>query len=732
MTAGLDLERRLTTWFEDQAPATAPDRVLAASLERVATLPQRRSIGRRAGWAWEGLSRRRRVAIVLAGTVALLVGTLAVGAWLVQQLPRPPALVVIVADGTFPDPVGLTVQAVEADGSTRTLGSWTAEILGGSYSDGGGVALSADGHLAVPVSMPAGTSEFRIVDLRDPSVPPRTPDAESMFGAWGPGDRFAMIVNAGGYVAYDAHTGASVTVATQGPGPREIAFRPVWTSDGSGIHANGVPGATNGFGVLRLDGTTVPGALPEFPTGLGPRRTAPDGARIQCSLGEDFGCEDEVAISRNTTDGSTELWLDDRPDVRIADFATTVDGDGLWLLLETVAPTARTVTLVHRTSDGGERPVTMFEGEPDDPDEASYFPAASIAALAPDDSRLVISLAGSGGSFGTRWSIDLTSGARQALDGAPAGWLGRDTLTAPRPTVDPIVESDPALRGEWSTTLTDRVGTIPEGAHGLAIRRSSASLDAGFGQDLALQVSADARQEVTFMQERAAIGCEAGSTARYRWVVEAGSLRLEAIDDACAARRLLLENVFEAVLPSGDTGPRSVAPDTTLLVSRFAVPFRLTTPGSGLFASRHDAEAVSVSESADGGFVQVVPASSGAADPCDRFSPAEAIPPGLDAAIAFVEGRASVGVGVERLPDVTVGDLAGPTFRLTGSTSCDRGVGLFSHGGRALMVQDGGTVTLIEPRPGQVVAIIVSPPGPDPAWLEDLLHSIDFVDPPGS
>ena len=735
MTAGVDLERRLSTWFEDQAPAHAPDRVLAGSLETVAVTDQRRSVGRRVGWAWDVLTRRQRLAIVLAASLALLVGGLVVGAWVIQQLPRPPALVVVRADGAFPDPVGITVSLVDADGSTRVLGSWTADDLGASYSDGAGVSVSPDGHLAVPVSTAAGTSEYRIVDLRDPTLPPRTPDAEAMFGAWGPDDRFAMPVNAGGVVVYDAHTGVSTALgagSTTG-GPRDVTFRPVWDLDGSGLLANGVGGTTNGFGVLELDGTTTPGDHPEFPVGVGTRRTYPDGARLQCVLSEDYGCEDAVTLQRNDATGSTDVFVDDRPDLRIADFAPTADGRGLWLLLETVAPTPRTVTLVQRAADGTERLVATFDGVADDPDEGSYFEAASFAGMAPDDSRIVVRIAGENGSPGARWAIDPVTGERTAVDGAPAGWLATGALETPRPPVALITEADPTIQGEWVASLPERVGAIPEGAHELVVRRSSATLDAGFGQRVQLAVAADGPDGLLVRQGPAAIDCAADSVGRYRWSIDDGRLALQATDDPCANRRLLLEQAFEPVLPAGDTGPKPVDAGMTRIASRFAVPFRLTVPAGGLLAQSHSADTVGVSRDNEGGYVTIAPATARAADPCDRFAAGAPLEPGLDAAVAYLEGLADVGATVERLSDVTIDGQAAPTFRLTAPSTCDRGLALFARNGRAFTVQDGSAVSLIEPRPGQVVVIIVaSDPSGDPGWTRALLDSIDFLDDAGS
>jgi hypothetical protein len=522
----------------------------------------------------------------------------------------------------------------------------------------------------------------------------------------------------------------STAVSAPNVGPREVVFRPVWSADGRGVHANGfLVGPQGGAGTLMLDGTFEVGMHAEFPTGVGPRRTAPDGARIQCLEGEDYGCEDGATISRFSDVDASELFVDDRAEVRIADFAVSADGRSLWVLFESVASGPRTLTLVHRAADGTERVVTTFDAVADDPDENSYFEGGSLAGLAPDDTRIVVRLAGDGGATGARWAIDPASGERVSVDGAPAGWLTRDTLTAPRPAIEAIVETDLALRGSWVTMRPERVGAIPEGYHELTLRRSMGSLDVGFGQRVGLSVRGDGPDGLIVRQERAAIGCAAGSIARYRWSIADAHLRLEASDDDCVARRLLLDRTFEAVLPSGDTNSVPVQAGSTVIASRFAVPFRLTVPAGGLLAQSHSADTVAVSDDPEGRFLTIVPVVAGAADPCDRFTAGAPLEPGLAAAVAYLEGLGDLGATVERQPEVAIGDRPGPTFRLTGPASCEGRFAVFARNGRALTVPDGASVTLVEPRPGAVVAIIVgADPGGDPAWVSALLGSIDFVD----
>ena len=84
MNADMDVERRLERWFAEEAPSRSPDRVLAAAMDRVAVLPQRRSIADRFGQSWDAWTVRRRLLLV-ALTVVVIAGAAAVGAFLLRS-----------------------------------------------------------------------------------------------------------------------------------------------------------------------------------------------------------------------------------------------------------------------------------------------------------------------------------------------------------------------------------------------------------------------------------------------------------------------------------------------------------------------------------------------------------------------------------------------------------------------------------------------------------------------
>ena len=75
MNARPTLERRVTDWLQAEAPARAPDRVLATTLDRVAVVGQERTLPQ---WRARDRGRSNR-AVLIAATVALI-AILAAGA----------------------------------------------------------------------------------------------------------------------------------------------------------------------------------------------------------------------------------------------------------------------------------------------------------------------------------------------------------------------------------------------------------------------------------------------------------------------------------------------------------------------------------------------------------------------------------------------------------------------------------------------------------------------------
>jgi len=238
-------------------------------------------------------------------------------------------------------------------------------------------------------------------------------------------------------------------------------------------------------------------------------------------------------------------------------------------------------------------------------------------------------------------------------------------------------------------------------------------------------------------QPDAAIGCDAGSSARYRWVLHGGALRLTALDDPCAGRAVLLGTEFEPALPYPDTGSVLAEAGRAYVVPDFGVPFRMLTPtGSVTYVEVHREDEIwftgaapgnDPSESVSIGVIDGAPANA-----CERHGEKQAIDPGMAGAIAHLESLADQGLRAASRTEATVGGLPAARFEIDATrvpTTCASGVAPWMVGGYPLFVQDGSVITLVEPVPGTVVVIAVRPPdaasAPSP-WAESLVGSIEF------
>ena len=459
MSAEFDLDRLIGGWIRDEAPAHAPDRVLETVMGRVDGTSQRRPIAARWTRTWSALTAGRRAVLVGVALLILLAGVIVVGAIVTRLVsPSTPALVIVQPGADAPLADELAFVVVEADGSRRELGRITTAQLGGQWG-GWPIVLSPDGHLVVPISVEGGSTAMVVLDLRDPSAPVQRPDFEAGFGSWSPDGRLAGIPNRGGVAIFDPATGATTfsKAADENTNVLETDFRAQWAADGSGVLA-----ATFGdrvvYGVLAPDGTFQPGQVAGFDGGLGARRVRTDGARLQCSPGDDSPCEPPTPQLFAVLDGTpTVVWTEPDTTVRIIDFAWGADGT-VWFLTETLAAGPRTVQLVHVDAAGVRDVLGTYDGPADDPDENSYFPAASFLTLAPDDSRVVVRVAGDQGSPGTAWVVDPKRRTSERLDGTPIGWLTPTTMSSERRPVEPLAGTDDAIRGAWIAQTPDGPG----------------------------------------------------------------------------------------------------------------------------------------------------------------------------------------------------------------------------------------------------------------------------------
>ncbi len=652
MTGVIDFDPGIAGLFSGAPAIVAPDRVLAGALDRIDVTPQDRVLRLRPRTD-RSMSSRVRSVLVASAVLALIGGTILVGAWLSQHL-SPPAPRLLVVRAVAPLGSGATVAAIAIGpgGTEETLATFGEAQLGGSWT-GQTVTYSGDGRLSVPTYVGAADNQFAIVDLRDPAAPPRYPDAVGSVATWRPDGRLAFDANDGTIAVYDLDTGGTSRVAIS-------------------------------------DGETPQGALEAVDVGLGPHRDRADGTR----LGEPLDVQ-----------GS-------HPDERVTDYAAARDG-GRWVLLETRADGPSTVRLVHVASDGTERDVISFPVTV----SATYSNDGGIAAIAPDDSRIVV-VTKDGGSDGPQYLVDPQTGRIVSeVHGMIVGWLGSDDLTKPRLGDQPVAATPTAARGEWARILDFKQEGVKAGPHRLQLGFTQATLDAGSSDRVTVSVTADGPDRLRFTQLDAGLGCEAGSAATYRWARTAEGLTLTAESDGCPARRALLEGPFEPNLPyRGNWEPRVPASE------RFYVPelaVRLTIPPSGpAFVWDHGDPTVSLAN-ADSNLWAITRVDRRSHSDCGD----PIIPAALDGVLGYLESLTTAGVMlVDRTP-VTVAGLPGVrgTLRLPSDPSGICGRWPTNAGGWS--VHDGESITLVEAPGGRVYSILSRG---DATWTDALTASLEF------
>jgi hypothetical protein len=735
MTADIDFDRRLERWFLDEAPERAPDRVLSASMDVVSRIPQRRGVGVRIGRRWHALEPRRRVLLIAASLVLLLGATVAVGAFVLGLLDSdsPVSVVLVRGDDGSDQPTSIVVVERAVDGRETTLARFTADQLGGTPQLWLGTPVVSDfDHVAVPIARPDGTYGYAVADLRDPSAAAMSVDVTGDFADFGPDGTLGMSTP-DGLAMFDPFTGRSESthltsaVGTPSTPPTALDRLVSWATDGSGVLADrglfvsAPDGSTkaSAIGTLRRDGTFVEGTVPLRYDGVRARRASADGALLRCDGGYDDCGLIEWDLYAVTSAEQHVIW--DNPDTThmISDFAWTVDG-GLWLLLETAAPGPRTVTLLRVDPDGTESVIGRFDAPADDPDPSSYFQSSTFAGLAPDDSRLGVRIAGENGSMGTTWLVDPATGDRQRVPGMVAGWRDGGAAPADRPDVEPMVPTDPVLRGLWADTeLAVRFGASSVVVD--AVRAPASGTVERIGSN-----------EIAISGTPGSLGCDAGLVGRYQWSIVDGRLTLDAIDEPCGARQSALERTFDQALPMDSNGPPHVGGGRTLRAAAFAPTFVVTLPTSDVEAEvqAYGPAEVALTLSAGDSFVavRIKAPTKGAQRPCERFSSASRLPEsGMAGVFAYL---ATAGVERRGVTAVTIDGRPGERFTVVSPAACQNRLTLFAgNDGRATFTDPAATITAFELDDGTPIIIESSAPANDAAaaaWIQAVIDSIDF------
>ena len=728
MTDAVDIERQLDRWFAGEDPGPAPDRVLTGALDAVRTTGQRRSIRSRlqTGTRLTGWQRAFALGLIV---LASLVAALLVGGALQRDDPQPlrDADLVVLREGR--------IVAIALDGTERELGRLTDEMLGSPVRLIIRAAVSPDGHLMVYRIKDDQTAGLIVFDLRHLDAPPSEPDVEGTGHGFSANGTIGMVTS-DGIATFDPLTGGSrtTTIPTEDGTP---TYRPLtpdggvkWALDGSGILAETgrftidtegtVTTAT--IGRLGPDGTFTAGAAPAFDDGLFARRFGPGGEVLRCRREADEACYFEGGeLWAVTGESATSVWINPDASTRITDFSWALDG-GLWLLLEPVAAGPGDVSLVYVSPTDEVRTVATFQADVADPDPNLYYPSAFFAAIAPDNSRLVIYLT-VGFDRRVPYLVHPSGGEPERIDREIVGWLVPGAIQATRPSVAPIPVTDPVMRGLW----TDGVTTL---------RLGTTRLDLNETDVLALE--AVGPDTVAIRGSGGDLGCPPEVPGIYRWSLDAGRLTLAAVDEPCVSRTGPIEGRFEASIPITGGVPAIIKAGARVRSSIVGVPLSVTIPTSGSASvQRHLAQDLTllgpmVGEPVEPGVVSVFVPTGAVVDPCGAVpSGLEPLAPGIDGVIAYIDGLQARGIRRSELTESTFAGSPAVAFDLVfDPTSCpgilfrnesDSGFGT---------IQANPRLTVIQHPDGPVVIVSVgmgAGSGPEGvAWVDELVSSISF------
>jgi hypothetical protein len=185
-------------------------------------------------------------------------------------------------------------------------------------------------------------------------------------------------------------------------------------------------------------------------------------------------------------------------------------------------------------------------------------------------------------------------------------------------------------------------------------------------------------------------------------------------------------------MPTPDTGGARVPAGRTVLAAGFDVPFRITALADrDLGVSSYSERRVSVGVVDGAAEITILSVVGGALEPCERHGAQTALGPGIEGVLSFLARREEDGVVATPAEDVSIDGLTGPsvTVDLAGATDCAGFIHLFHDGRSSTGVPAGSRITLIEPVPDRVVAIVIPPETlADPASFEPVLDSIDFLE----
>ena len=725
MISAATVERQVAEMLADEALIRAPEGALTEVLGRIEGLPQHR--GPFVGIGLEHLPLRGRRRLVIAVVAALLAMGMAIAGAMLLRAPEPPdgvsSLVILVHQPYAENGPALpvTVLAIDADGSQRTIATIQPGQLEGRYAEWY-AGLSIDGHLVLPTTTDGGGSIPAVIDLRNPTAPAQLPDAEGAMPKFGPDGRFAMDQNDGSTAIFDPLSGTTTAMRAVGGGMLvERDFGPIWTADGGFLAASGTGSTERTLDLFRIDaaGNRTDGFPRPYYAGVGPRRVDASGRLLRCDVQSEDPCDTVSTLRAVGPTGAPAVWTQSDGSTRVTDFAWATDG-GLWIMTETTAGGPRTIEVRHVAPTGPSTLIATLGGPPDDPDPDSYQPAATFAAFAPDDSRIVLQV--NDRPVTTLWSIEpRTSRTARLPDGIVAGWLGPKTLTSPRPPVERVPDLPEALRGDWVRDDTE-----------LDIGRHSVGLRTGSWIRTAVDARSDRSGELVIDDLSTIPGCASG-LARYSWSVEGDRLVLHAIDDPCQQRAELLDGEFSHALGTPDTGGVTTQAGLSYVAPAFAAPFRATMPTGAktlVDTNRGDWVVLSSGPGGDAAVITLLVPKTGYSDPChpETSEPVQLQTGG--SVRTYLDGLRSV--RVTSSGTITIGGRTVPTVRLqrVDPATCPE-IDLFTLGGSfrgQYPVPETTRLAVVEHDGVNVVILIgnVAAEGDDP-WVRDLLGSLEWL-----
>jgi hypothetical protein len=296
--------------------------------------------------------------------------------------------------------------------------------------------------------------------------------------------------------------------------------------------------------------------------------------------------------------------------------------------------------------------------------------------------------------------------------------------------VQPIADIPAEVQGDWARiAIADGAGSPV--ARRVTIGHSNAMIGPDTAPSATLSVVPAGPDVLEFIQTIAALGCEKGSSASYRWAADATRITLTPISDDCTDRRTLLGGSFERNLPYGGNHEPTVPAGATYIVPELGLRLTIPTSGDGAVWN-HGLGRLALSHG-DTDHWQLSRMVLGVSAMCAPFTQVD-VHGGIAGVLAYLDRLESEGVTLEDRQSTTVAGLPATvgTLRI-GERSCGegfRGPDLFGSGLNegGFSVRDGERITIFTTADGTVwVLATYASDASSAAWADALTGSLEFV-----